>query len=419
MMSAGDAIRRYVRWWPAVLLGLATIGSYGTAFYAIGVLIPVIEKETGWRGSLLSGGYSLGVLGQGGVALLCGYTFDRRGSRPVLLPALAIGSLLFILASLARAPWQFMLAWAVGGAVIGGGLFYNITMPMTARLFPERRAVAFSVLTFLGALCSPIFYPLAAWFIDLWGWRGGLQALTVVSALCVMPAALLVHAPAASTSSQAARHASFGAALRAPAIHRALVMFALAGFANSAIILHQVGALEAAGLTLAAASGFAGARGAFQVPGRLFLTPLVARLGIRGAIGGCYGLAGTAALALLVAFAGGPTTACAVYFTVMGGISLGLLSPLNGLFQTEVYGDARLGTLNGVSVIVGSVAAASGAWLAGLLVDVTGSYVAMMSALTVVQALAVLALLWQRAADRPTAAVSVSEGVSGAVGSRQ
>ena len=79
-------IDRLARWWPAVLLGLATIGAYGTAYYAIGVLIPVIAEDTGWRSSLLSAGFSLGVLGQGAVALLAGHTFDRRGSRPVLLP---------------------------------------------------------------------------------------------------------------------------------------------------------------------------------------------------------------------------------------------------------------------------------------------------------------------------------------------
>jgi predicted MFS family arabinose efflux permease len=89
----------------------------------------------------------------------------------------------------------------------------------------------------------------------------------------------------------------------------------------------------------------------------------------------------------------------------MGGMSLGLLSPLNGLFQAEVYGDARLGTLNGVSVIVSSVAAAAGAWLAGLVVDATGSFVQTMTAATALQALAVVALLWQRAAEpsRPVA----------------
>lgn len=389
---------RLARWWPAALLGLATIGAYGTAHYAIGVLIPVIAAETGWRSGLLAAGFSLGVLGQGGVALLCGHLFDRRGSGPVLLPALVLGTALLVLASLARESWQFMAAWALGGAVIGGGLFYNVTMPMTARLFPAHRATAFSVLTLLGALASPIFYPLAAWVVDLWGWRGGLQALIAVTVLCVAPAALLIRAPAAAPA-LVDDTVSLATALRRPAIYRVLVVFALAGLANAAVLLYQVSALGAAGLSLAAASGFAGARGAFQIPGRLLLTPLTARFGVRGAIGGCYALAGTATLALVLALVSSAPALFAAYYAAMGGISLGLLSPLNGLFQAEVYGDARLGTLNGVGVIVSSIAAAAGAWLAGQLVDATGSYAQMLAAATLFQVLAVAALVWQRAAD--------------------
>ena len=106
-----------------------------------------------------------------------------------------------MLASQAAEAWQFVAAWSVGGAAIGGGLFYNVTMPVTARLYPSDRAAAFSVLTLLGAAASPIFYPLAAWLVEAMGWRGGLQVLIGVTVLCVAPAALLVRAPAATTPS--------------------------------------------------------------------------------------------------------------------------------------------------------------------------------------------------------------------------
>jgi predicted MFS family arabinose efflux permease len=293
----------------------------------------------------------------------------------------------------------------LGGAVIGGGLYYNVTMPMTARFFPRHRATAFSVLTLLGALASPIFYTLAAWLVDLWGWRGGLQALIAVTVLCVAPAALLIRATAATPARDAGEKDGVGALLRRPAIHRVLVVFAFAGLANSAVLHYQVSALQATGLTLAAASGFAGVRGFFQIPGRLLLTPLVARFGVRGAMGGCYAMAGTAMLALMLAFAVATPPVFAGYYAVIGGMALGLLSPLGGLFQTEVYSDARLGALSGVGVVVSSVAAAAGAWLAGLVVDATGPYAQMLAMATLLQTLAVVALVWQRAAGRGGAAV--------------
>ena len=90
---------------------------------------------------------------------------------------------------------------------------------------------------------------------------------------------------------------------------------------------------------------------------------------------------------------------------VVGGISLGLLSPLNGLFQAEVFGDERLGTLSGVTVMVTSIAAAAGAWLAGLAVDVSGSYYLPLGAIACLQAFAVPALWWQGLPGRAGALV--------------
>jgi MFS family permease len=392
------------RWWPAVLLGFATIGAYGTAYYAVGVLIPVIARVEGWSNGTLSAGFALGVLGQGVLALFFGSRFDRLGSRPVLLPALVVGGAALFLASLAHEAWQFVVAWAVGGAAIGGGLFYNVTMPVTARLYPVDRAAAFSVLTLLGAVASPIFYPLTAWLVEALGWRGGLQVLVGVTVLFVAPAALLVRAPAAITPSPRLTPSSILTAAREPAIARLLLVFALAGLANSAVLLNQVSALEATGLSLAAASAYAGARGAFQIPGRLVLTPLTSQFGIRNSIAGCYALAITAVLALLVAIEAPESIVLPAYFAAVSGISLGLLSPLNGLFQAESFGDSRLGTLSGVTVVVSSLATSAGAWLAGVALELTGSHREMLVAAILLQALAIAVLLWPRGVEVSAAA---------------
>jgi len=383
------------RWLAAAALGLATIGAYGTAYYAIGVLIPAIAEDTGWSRGVLAGSFSLGVAGQAGLAVLAGRLIDTRGSRVVLMPAMLLGAALLLLSSTTQTELQFVIVWAAGAAVIGAGLYYNVTMPLTARLYPENRATAFSILTLLGALASPIFYPVAGWLIETEGWRGAIQGLVALTVVCVAPAAVLVRTrpPKRSESGTSAVH--LGSALARPEIHQLLLVMAIVAIANATLLLNQVPALQAAGLSLAAASGFAGARGAFQIPGRLLLTPLTSRLGIRGTIACCYGLAATATLALLLALRAGPETILIVYLTVAGGMSLGLLSPLNGLFQTEVFGDERLGTLSGVTVMVSSLATATGGVLSGLLLDLTGSYEVPLMLGLVCFAIAIPALHWQ------------------------
>ena len=404
-MPWASMIRQPAKWLPAILLGLATIGAYGTAYYSIGVLIPVIHEDTGWSTGALSGGYSLGVLAQGLCALIAGRIFDRRGAFQVLLPSIVAGSALLLLASMAKEPWQFVAAWAAGGAVIGGGLYYNLSMPMIARLYPQDRPAALSVLTLLGALASPIFYPVAGWMIDLWGWRGALQGLVTLMAVCVAPAALFVRAPASIELRAGAVRAPLLQALAQPETRRLLLVLALASMASSSFILHQVPAMAAAGLSLTTAASFAGIRGAFQIPGRLLLTPLTTRFGVRDTIIICYALATTAALALLVAILGASAYLTAAYFCAIGGMSLGLLSPLNGLFQAEVFGDERLGTLSGVAVIVGSLAGATGGFVSGVLVDLTGGYEATLVLATGMYLLAIVGLSWRTATSRHQPAV--------------
>ncbi|HEY7269885.1 MAG TPA: MFS transporter [Dehalococcoidia bacterium] len=399
-------------WWPAVLLGLATIGAYGTVYYAIGVLIPEISSDTGWSAGALSGAFSLATLGQGAVALAAGNVLDRRGSRLVLLPCLFSGALLLLLASFAGRQWEFVVCWAAGGAAIGGGTFYNVTMPVTARIYASRRSAAFSVLTLLGALASPIFYPLAGWLIDISGWRTALRILVALTVALAAPAALLVQSrPSGVKESRVARDVR--GEVREPKVHRALLVFALASFASSGLLLHQVSAMRAAGISIALASVFAGARGAFQIPGRLFLSPLVARLGVRTTMAFCYGLAATAVLALLMALVTSHPDVPVTYFAIVGGISLGLLSPLNGLFQVEAFGEERLGVLSGLTVVVTSAAAASGAFAIGLALDATGSYDIPLIAVMAVQAMAIGALIWQgrAASSRQVAAIINIEDV--------
>jgi len=400
---------RFSLWWAAVLMGLVTIGAYGVAYYSIGVLIPVISEDTGWRTSTVAGGFSLSVIGSGGVALLAGRWFDRHGSGWLLAPGLAVGSAGFLAASWAQEPWQFVVGWSVGGAAVAGTLYYSLTMPVVSRLYPDRRPGALSVLTLLGAVASPIFYPLAGFLIQEFGWRGALRALVGAMVLCAAPGALLVRAPGAPVAAaEGRRSASLAGALRTPAVHRLLLVLALAGLASSALLIHQVAVMQAAGLTLAAASGFAGARGAFQIPGRLLMTPLVARFGVRGTIALCYGGATFGSVALLVALGGGAAVPLAFLYAAICGMTLGLLSPLNGLFQAEVFGDARLGTLTGVSTVVGSLSQAAGAWGAGLAVDLAGSYAVPLAAVILLQGAALAALWWQRQAS----ADSVTHGIS-------
>lgn len=394
------ALDRWRAWQAAILLGLATIGSYGVATYSIGVLLAPIAADTGWSTGTVSAAYAVGVLGSGAVAIFAGRALDRVGSRSMFLVTLLGGSTLLLLAASLTHPVAFVLAWAGGSAAIGGGWYYQATMPAAARLYPQRRAAAFSVLTLLGALASPIFYPLAGLFAEALGWRDAIRLLVALLLLLALPAALFVNSPPAArgTALPLGLVGGVRSAIARPAVWRAMLAIALTAAATNALILHQVPAMEAAGLTLAAASGYGGARGAMQIPARLVLHPVTRALGVSGGVRLAYVLLVASALALLAALTVGSPSVFAALFAVTAGFSVGLLSPLHGLLAVEVYGEGQLGALSGVQQMLAAVAGALAPWLAGLAVDLTGGYEGPLVAIAGLQVTAIGAFLWHRRA---------------------
>ncbi|MEI7925980.1 MAG: hypothetical protein WCI61_07335 [Chloroflexota bacterium] len=109
----------------------------------------------------------------------------------------------------------------------------------------------------------------------------------------------------------------------------------------------------------------------------------------------------------------------AVVFAVGCGVSIGLHSPLHGLWVIDVYGEEHLGTLSGVQQIVASVAGAALPFAVGWLVDASGGYAWPLAAMLALQGLAVASLWWQRRASTMPHADIASPPSSWHNGSRQ
>ncbi|MSP21855.1 MAG: MFS transporter [Dehalococcoidia bacterium] len=364
-----------IEWRVAVLLGIETIGAYGMVLYAIGVLVAPIQVDTGWSTGALSTAFAVGILLSGVVAVGAGYALDRAGSRVVFLSTLAGGATLLLLASQATTAAGFIATWGLGAALVGGGLCYPMTMATLSRIYPERRAEALSILTLLGALASPIFYPLAGWLVEAYDWREAMRALVLVMVVLIVPGALVAQAPPPQVAAaRSAPTTSIGTVLREANLLRLLLAVSLASAATSALLLHQVPAMQATGLSLNTASGFAGVRGFLQIPGRLALARLTSTFGLRGTATLAYATGAVGAGALCLALAGGPAVVLAVIFALTAGLAVGMLAPVHGLLAAKTYGAERLGTLSGMQQFVASIAGAAGPWLSGVLVDRSEGY---------------------------------------------
>ena len=405
----GAPFRWLTRWRDAVLLGLLTIGAYGVPLYTLGVLLTPIRDAEDWSLGALAAAYGAGLLVAGALAPLIGRALDQMEPRNILAPGLLVGSALILAASYASAQPLFLATWALGAGVIGASMQYNVTMPVTARLYPAaQRPAAYSALTLVGAVSSPIFFPLAGWLAQEWGWRAALRVLTILMIACSIPAIAIIRRrldiePPRSADRRASQ--SVRQILQSPVVFLTLAMVAVSGLTSSSLILHQVPLIEATGLSLGTAAALGGMRGFLQIPGRLILSPMVARVGIPGALSGTYLIALAGLLAIF--FAGPPVLA--VLFVTLSGLSFGVMLPLHGLFAADVYGLERLGTLTGIQQAIGSIAAAAGPFLVGLSFDATGGYRTALVALLAAQ-IGVMALfaLQRRATRRATTEASAT-----------
>jgi MFS family permease len=324
---------------------------------------------------MLSAAFSLGMLVSGLGATVAGRLLDQFGSRPVMLGSLLIGSTLLFVAASANSLLLFFIAWGAGGGIIGAGLFYNVTMAITTRLFDSDRTRAFALLTFIGGLASPIYFPLAGVMVEQWGWRPALRGLVVLLLLCVLPAALTIGGRRTKSGDSKENgnidgYTGIREAFRVPQVRFMVGAFALTLASLAAIQVHQVLAMQAVGLSLAAATTMAGIRGFLSLPGRALLSPIVKLTGVPGAILIMYAATVAGLLTLLLA---GPFS-FVVGFAVITGLSFGTIVPLHGLYAAEVFGKQRIGTLMGAQTTVVAVAAALGPVLLGLTVELTGGY---------------------------------------------
>lgn len=373
---------------PVVLLGATTVGAYGLVLYGFGAFVAPIRDDTGWSNGAISAAFSISTLLGGILALTTGRLLDRIGARPVMSTTLVIGSALLYASSTATHVAVFLTTWGLGGAIIGAGLFYNATMAITARITSDAdRPSAYTWLTVIGGLASPIAFPLAGAFVSAWGWRIALRMMIAFMVVCTIPTLLVVRDdehPDGHAADPDQGFASVRDALRSGHVLRwlAAASAALAGLV--AVQVHHVAAFEAAGIAAGTASLMAGIRGFLSLPGRAGASALANRLGVVNALRAMYVImaAGTIALVLDGSWAWA--------FVVLTGVTFGSIAPLQGLYAANLYGRARIGSLMGMQQVVFGTASAAGPFLLGLTIDATGGYTTL---LVVAAALQVAALV--------------------------
>ncbi len=377
-----------------------------TVWYSFSVFYVALLEEFGWSRASSAGVFSLFVVMVGVFGAGAGVLADRFGpGRIVSLGSLALAGGLLACSQIKDLP-QFYLYYGVLSAfgLSLGGWIPCVTL--VNRWFSRKLGAALGVTSAGIGAGILVMVPLTQWWIGQLGWRTTYNILAVCVLVGILPVALLLFTrsrpedlgmhrdgqkPLAEgalpsgtpvmpprtrivDAEWVARPWTVGSAIRTPRFWLLVAMMYLSSVATQTVFVHQVAFLVDGGYDKMLAASIVGLIGILSVGAKISWGWLSDRLGreLTWSAGLCCTLVGVSAL-IATRYVG---AAALIYvFALAFAIGYGATAPLAPAIGSDVFAGRTFGAIYGTLSIANGLGSATGAWFAGYLFDVTGSYV--------------------------------------------
>jgi predicted MFS family arabinose efflux permease len=344
------------------LLGCTQIVSWGTLYYAITILAPQIQRETGWRAEAVFGAFSWCILVAGLAAAPAGMLLDRFGGRAMM----TLGSFLcgagFFLLGAAHTLALYFAAWSLLGVAMALVL-YEAAFATINREFVHGARSGISTLALFGGLASTVFWPLTLQLDQLLGWRhtywlyGALQLLLCAPLHLLLTAGDRLPPALLGRGAGAPKNFTVKQAMRDPAFWKLAFAFSANTFIGSALSMHLIPLLQQFGHPIAGVVLLAALIGPMQVAGRIGEMAAARRVTPQ-MVGRLSFAALPAALLALLLF--GQRQWAAALFCVLYGASNGVLTIVRGTIPQALYGRENYGAIAGAMAGPSLLAKAAG-----------------------------------------------------------
>ena len=305
-----------------------------------------------------------------------GVIADKYGTRGVTLA----GSAMFILGLWLTATAQGALAIILGsGVLIGVALACTasgVTANIAARVVrPERRTLAFGLVSAAGSIGTMFTAPLAAYLLNVADWRAALWAFVVLG-LAMLPAAFIgSRADKLPNSLPSDKDLTLIGALGEARRHTGYVVMACAFFVCGLQLVFLTTHLPTYLANCGMDPGYSALAltliGGFNILSSWLFGWLGDKYPKRLLLGGLYILR---SITLAAFFLVPPTPVTVALFGIaMGVLWLGVIPLVNGLV-VQIFGLRFLSTLTGIAFLSHQAGSFLGAWGGGYLFDLMGSY---------------------------------------------
>jgi len=350
---------------------------------SFGVFFKPMLNDFNWSRALISGAVSVSSISQGAFGIVMGGLNDRFGPRVVLtICGLSVG-IGYLLMSRINEAWQLYLFYALIIGIGMGGILAP-TMSTVARWFIKKRSIMTGIVIAGGGTGSIIMPPITTWLISAYGWRTAYLILgAFILVILVLSAQFLRLEPArmglkpyGKTESEEQRYDqnlqgfSLTGATHTGQFWMLLATLFCYGYLTSTIITHIIPHITDIGISPTVAANIMAVMGVASLSGGLILGFVADRIGNRNAYIGCVVLLSGAIFWRLLADETWMLYVFAIASGFGGGGATMLMSPLSA----DLFGIRSHGLIFGVCLFSQTIAGALGAFMAGYIFDITGSY---------------------------------------------
>lgn len=413
-MSSTSVPQRFFYGWAIVGAAFAvTLLGFGSAYTFSAFLTP-LEQEFGASRGEVSLVFSLAGFLYFALGIVSGPLADRYGARTMAVLGMLLVGAGLVFAGLARTIMEVYVAYGLGVG-IGVGCAYVPAVGAVQRWFVRRRGFASGLAVSgigLGTLMMP---PLAAWLIDLIGWRQAYITLGVLAALLgIAMSWLLVNDPrdkglgpdgdplTAAAVSGARAGNTVGEAVRSRQFAGLYAASLSCAFGVFVPFVHLVPYALDLGIAPTSAVLLLGMIGVGSTAGRFFLGGLADRMGRHASLVAMH--AGIALSLIIWALAGSFWTLA--LFAFLFGVFYGGWVAIIPSVATDYFGGRHIGGILGVlytSVAFGTLIGPSAA---GFAFDINHSYRVPILASIAVSFVAAALALWVAKPARPQSQAS-------------
>ncbi|WP_233198561.1 MULTISPECIES: MFS transporter [Luteimonas] len=404
------------RWWPLVLAATAMMMITMGIRQSLGLFVQPIAADTGLGIAAISFALAVGQFVWGAVQPVFGAIADQRGSGRVLV----FGGVLLV-TGMAAAPffaseWGLLLTLGLISAAGAGAGSFSILIGSTARVIPaEKRSMASGVVNAGGSFGQFLYAPFATTMIGAFGWAAAAWAMAA-TALATLPLAwplrrrkLPPAAPGAAALPIADDDIGLRAQLRIALRDRSYWLlhlgFFTCGFHIAFLVTHLPTEIAMCGLSAGVSAMALSLIGLFNIVGSIGAGWLGQRYRMKWLLTAIYA---SRALMIFVYVLSPPTPTTFFLFAIGLGMSwLATVPPTAGLVG-KLFGPRYLATLFGLTLLSHQTGAFFGAWLGGLVVAETGSYLWIWYADMALALLAAAANLPIREARLPKPAIAAA-----------